>query len=45
MSAFRDLMYIEHNLESIEKIQRYTKGLDEESFNNDSLVQVRTSGS
>ena len=39
MSAFRDLTYLEHIEDSIEKIQSYTKGLTEESFQNSTLVQ------
>lgn len=39
MSAFRDLTYLEHIEDSIEKIQSYTKGLSEESFQNSTLVQ------
>ena len=39
MSTFRDLMYIEHILESIAKIQSYTKGLDEDGFHQSDLIQ------
>lgn len=39
MSAFRDLTYLEHIEDSIEKIQSYTKGFSEESFQNSTLVQ------
>ncbi|MCP3927784.1 MAG: DUF86 domain-containing protein [Bacteroidetes bacterium] len=39
MSVFRDLMYLEHIQESIQKIQLYTSGMTEEDFQNSSLVQ------
>ena len=34
-----DRIYIEHILQSIEKIQSYISGKDQESFSNDSLTQ------
>lgn len=39
MSIFRDLTYLEHIGAAIDKIQAYTKGLSEESFQNSTLVQ------
>ena len=39
MSLFRDLTYLEHIKDSIEKIRSYTEGLSEEDFQASTLVQ------
>mgnify|MGYP001552195902 CR=1 FL=1 len=39
MSLFRDLTYLEHIKDSIEKIRSYTQSLSEEDFQESTLVQ------
>ena len=39
MSLFRDLTYVEHIKESIDKIQSYTQNLSEEAFQESTLIQ------
>lgn len=39
MSLFRDLTYLEHIKESIDKIQSYTQNLSEEAFQESTLIQ------
>lgn len=39
MSLFRDLTYLEHIKESIDKIQSYTHNLSEEGFQESTLIQ------
>lgn len=39
MSLFRDLTYLEHIKESIDKIQSYTRNLSEETFQESTLIQ------
>jgi uncharacterized protein with HEPN domain len=39
MSLFRDLTYLEHTKESIDKIQSYTHNLSEEDFKESTLIQ------
>ena len=39
MSLFRDITYLEHIQDSIEKIQSYTEGLSEEEFQKSTLIQ------